>query len=93
MDMLLETLLRIENGETTLTPTTQQDMVRFQVAVVCLQYAHKQGLIKQPWFITSTSREHPWQIEKVSMLKLTALGHRFLKIQTLQAESAASPRI
>ncbi|MGY1490760.1 hypothetical protein ACW4YW_15240 [Methylobacillus pratensis] len=93
MDKLLETLLRIENGETTLKPIDQQDMVRFQVEVVCLQYAHKQGLIKQPWFVTSTSREHPWQIEKVSMLKLTDVGRRFLKIQTLKTKIVASHRI
>ena len=89
MEQLLEILRRIENGETTFQPINQQDIVRFQVEVVCLQYAHRQGLIKQPWFITSTSQAHPWQIEKASILKLTDLGRRFLKIQTLKSKSSS----
>jgi len=91
MDKLLQTLLRIENGETTLKAANPQDIARFQVEVVCLQYAYKQGLIKQPWFVTSMSREHPWQIEKVSMLKLTELGRRFLKIQRLRCNDPTTP--
>lgn len=84
MDRLLTILRRIENGETTFQPINQQDMTRFQVEVVCLQYAHRQGLIKQPWFVTSTSQEHPWQIEKVSILVLTDLGRSFVKAQLLK---------
>ncbi|GAB7563037.1 hypothetical protein LG202_10760 [Methylobacillus methanolivorans] len=92
MDRLLEILRRIENGETTFQPSNQQDMVRFQVEVVCLQYAHRQGLIKQPWFVTSTSHEYPWQIEKVSILVLTDLGRRFVKIQSLKSKSATTEK-
>lgn len=89
MEKILEILYRIHNGETTLHAGEAREMVRFQVDVVCLQQAHKLGYIAQPWFMASASMQHPWQIEKVSMLKLTDLGLKTIKEQYLSNTLAA----
>lgn len=89
MEKILHILYRIYNGETTLHAGGPSEMVRFQVDVVCLQQAHKLGYIAQPWFMASASMQHPWQIEKVSMLKLTDLGIKTLQEQYLGNTMAA----
>ncbi|MCB5184456.1 hypothetical protein LG201_04490 [Methylobacillus gramineus] len=87
MQKILEILQRIDKGETTFQPRNiDADMVQFQVDVICLQQAHKQGLISQPWFIVSTSGNHPSQIEKVSMLRLTDLGKKLLLLHNASTE-------
>ncbi|MCB5187308.1 hypothetical protein LG200_04720 [Methylobacillus caricis] len=92
MQKIIEILQRIDNGETTFQPKNiKVDMVKFQVEVICLQQAHKQGLISQPWFMTSTSSNYPSQIEKVSMLRLTDLGKKLLASQISPEQPSPQP--